>query len=50
MTLIAPSVPEWLKRIAIQVTASKVSAAMVIATHQTQVFSVVDIKLMSFPF
>jgi hypothetical protein len=30
------------------VSASNVSATMVIATHQQQVFSVVDFKLMTF--
>jgi len=30
------------------VTASKVSAAMVIATHQTQVFSATDLELIIF--
>ena len=38
-----------LARIIIQVTASKVSAAMVIATHQQHVFSVADFKLITFP-
>jgi hypothetical protein len=48
MALIASNAPESVKMITIQVTARNVSAAMVIATHQTQVFSVADFKLMTF--
>ena len=48
MILIMPSTLVLLARIIVHVTASKVSAAMVIATHQQQVFSVADFKLMTF--
>ena len=36
-------------RITVQVTASRVNAAMVAATHQTQVLPAIDFKLMIFP-
>jgi len=49
MILIIPNTLVLLARIIVQVTASKVSAAMVIATHQQQVFSVAVFKLMTFP-
>jgi len=49
MILIMPNTLVLLARIIVHVTASKVSAAMVIATHQQQVFSVADFKLMTFP-
>ena len=48
MILIMPNTLVLLARITVQVSASKVSAAMVIATHQQLVFSVVDFKLITF--
>ena len=48
MILIMPNTLVSLARITVQVSASNVSAAMVIARHQTQVFSVADFKLMTF--
>ena len=48
MILIVLNAPVLLTRIAVQVTASKVSAAMVAATHQKQVLPVIDSKLMIF--
>ena len=43
-----PNTLVLLARIIVQVAANKVSAAMVIATHQQQVFSIADFKLMTF--
>ena len=48
MILIMPNTLVLLARITVQVSASNVSAAMVIPTHQQQVFSVADFKLMTF--
>jgi hypothetical protein len=48
MILIMPNTLVLLARITVQVSASNVSATMVIATHQQLVFSVVDFKLMTF--
>jgi hypothetical protein len=43
-----PNTLVLLARITVQVSASNVSATMVIAIHQQQVFSDVDFKLMTF--
>jgi hypothetical protein len=48
MILIVPNAPAELTRITVQATANKVSAAIAATTHQAQVFSAPDIKLMTF--
>ena len=53
MILIMPNTLVLLARISVQVSASKVSATIIVTTHQQQAFSqvlpVLDFKLMLFP-